>query len=80
LDAGNARLVAEIPLKGTINAPCASKFYRLSRKDRSFMKRYSGFLLLAAGAVLMGAGLLRGEAAIVLQKAVVLCLECIGLG
>ena len=44
------------------------------------MKRYSGFLLLSAGAVLMGAGLLRGEAAIVLQKAIILCLECIGLG
>ena len=44
------------------------------------MKRYSGFLLLAAGAVLTAVGLLRGEAAIVLQKAIILCLECIGLG
>ena len=44
------------------------------------MKRYSGFLLLAAGIVLMSIGLLRGEAGIVLKKAVVLCLECIGLG
>lgn len=44
------------------------------------MKRYSCFLLLAAGVILLSAGLLRGEAAIVLKKAVVLCLECIGLG
>ena len=44
------------------------------------MKRYSGFLLLAAGIILMTAGFLRGESAIVLQKAIMLCLECIGLG
>ena len=44
------------------------------------MKKYLSFLFLAAGAALMAAGLLRGEAAIVLKKAVVLCLECIGLG
>ncbi len=44
------------------------------------MKRYMGSLLLAAGFGLMCAGLARGEAMIVFKKAVVLCLECIGLG
>ena len=44
------------------------------------MKKYFSFLLLTAGAVLMAAGLIRGETAIILKKAVVLCLECIGLG
>lgn len=44
------------------------------------MKKYFSFLLLTAGAVLIAAGLIRGEAAIILKKAVVLCLECIGLG
>ncbi len=44
------------------------------------MKRYSGFLLFAAGAAMLLTGAVRGEAAIILKKAVVLCLECIGLG
>lgn len=44
------------------------------------IRRYSGLLLLAAGACLTVIGFMRGEAAIILQKAIVLCLECIGLG
>lgn len=44
------------------------------------MKRYIGFFLLSAGFGLMCAGLARGEAMLVFKKAVVLCLECIGIG
>ena len=44
------------------------------------MKRYFGFFLLAAGFGLMCAGIARGEARVVMKKAVMLCLECIGLG
>ena len=44
------------------------------------MKKYLSFLLLTAGAALMAAGFIRGEASVILKKAVVLCLECIGLG
>lgn len=36
--------------------------------------------LLALGAGLMVFGIIRGEAAVVLQKAVSICMECIGIG
>lgn len=37
-------------------------------------------LLLVAAAGLMALGLAAGEALVVLQKAVKICLECIGIG
>jgi len=36
--------------------------------------------LILAGLVLLGTGLVRGEARAVLAKAVRICLECIGIG
>ncbi len=36
--------------------------------------------LLAAGAAMLGFGVMRGEADIVLNKAIRLCLECVGIG
>ncbi|NCB06168.1 MAG: thioredoxin [Clostridia bacterium] len=42
--------------------------------------RVRGVLLLIAGLTLLVAGVLRGEAEVVLRKAVNLCMECIGIG
>ena len=39
----------------------------------------SGWLLLGCGLVLVLVGLVRGEAHLVLLRAVLICLECIGL-
>ncbi len=38
------------------------------------------FFLLAAGLVFFLVGILRGEAAVVLSKAIKLCMECVGIG
>lgn len=47
---------------------------------RSRMERVIPSLLAAAGAVFMIVGIYRGELAIVLRKAITICLECIGIG
>ena len=44
------------------------------------MKNPLTWLLLAAAAALTGAGLWLGQHALVLQKAVRVCLECVGIG
>ena len=36
--------------------------------------------LLIVGMVMLGAGVMRGEADTVLSKAIRLCLECVGIG
>lgn len=40
----------------------------------------TGILLAAVGIFMMGAGIYRGEMAVVLEKAVNICMECIGIG
>lgn len=44
------------------------------------MKRAVTWALLALGAALTGAGLALGQYGAVLQKAVRVCLECVGIG
>ena len=43
-------------------------------------KNIAGIGLFIFGLILVGIGLFRGETAIVMQKAVHMCLECIGIG
>ena len=44
-------------------------------------KRYCfGAIVLVTGAVLMVIGIKNGEMVVVLQKAVQICMECIGIG
>jgi hypothetical protein len=43
------------------------------------MRKYR-FVLLVSGVALMAVGIMRGELTEILNKAVVVCLECIGIG
>ena len=43
-------------------------------------RKISQFALLAAGIIMITFGALRGEAAVVIGKAIKLCLECVGIG
>lgn len=48
---------------------------------RKFLLDSKGGICLAAlGLVMMGLGILRGEMPVVLQKAINICMECIGIG
>lgn len=46
----------------------------------NMLKEKSGYLLLIVGMLLAGLGVFRQEAVSVLQKAIVICLQCIGIG
>ena len=43
-------------------------------------RRIVGIVILAAGIALIAAGVFRGELDVILRKAAVVCMECIGLG
>lgn len=44
------------------------------------MKRKLPFVLLAVSLLFMGLGLVSGEFRAVLEKAITVCLECVGIG
>ncbi len=39
-----------------------------------------GIIVAAAGLLIMGFGICRGEMTVVLEKAVNICMECVGIG
>ena len=41
---------------------------------------FAGIALAIVGIALMGLGVYRGEMAVVLEKAVNICMECVGIG
>nr|WP_326153519.1 CD1871A family CXXC motif-containing protein [uncultured Oscillibacter sp.] len=43
-------------------------------------KRYAWVLGALAGTLFLGAGALQGQFAVIWRKAVMICLECIGIG
>ena len=43
-------------------------------------RKVIGIVILIAGILLIAAGVFRGELDAILQKAVLVCMECIGLG
>ena len=47
---------------------------------RRFLDRWSCWVLLALATAFVFAGILRGEPGMILQKAIRVCLECIGIG
>ena len=47
---------------------------------RRFLENWGCWLLLAMAGIMISAGVLRGEPGMVLQKAIRVCLECIGIG
>ncbi len=47
---------------------------------KSEMPRWSGYVVAVVGLAMMAYGVYRGEMAIVMQKAINICLECIGIG
>lgn len=48
--------------------------------SRFWRFRRGGILLAAVGLMMMGFGIYRGEMSVVLEKAIHICLECIGIG
>ncbi|MBC3516884.1 hypothetical protein H8K20_10800 [Neobittarella massiliensis] len=52
----------------------------MDRRTGLTVRRLAAPLLIFLGLIMMAVGVWRGEVAVVLQKAVNICLECIGIG
>ena len=47
---------------------------------RLFSSPWRGIFFAAVGLIMMGLGIYRGEMEVVLEKAIHICMECIGIG
>ena len=47
---------------------------------KRFLSRWGAWFLLALGIMFVFIGVFRGEPGLILQKAIRICLECIGIG
>lgn len=61
-------------------AICAALIIRVTIMKRLLASSWCGVLVSLTGLLLMLFGIYRGELAVVLQKAINICLECIGIG
>ena len=59
---------------------CGKRTGRGERMIRLLRTSRAGILAAAAGLVMMAVGISRGEMAVVLEKAINICMECIGIG
>ena len=67
----------------TVHTGVNSNNKRTLNIERSILmksEKTTQILLLAAGLVFFLVGIFRGEAAVVLSKAIKLCMECVGIG
>lgn len=65
--------------------PLRSRFCKAGRdpwgrQDCSFRHLRAGICIAAAGLGMMAFGIYRGEMPVVLEKAIHICMECIGIG
>ena len=66
-----------------MSSPKRNRFGLLKYNDQEYLMKRKRILRLCGlicGAALTGFGILCGEPAVILQKAVKICLECIGIG
>lgn len=52
----------------------------MREKTMAWLKRNACYFLLGAALICLLAGVLRGENRLILEKAIRICLECIGIG
>ena len=63
-------------MKARTSISTTTKFWLIWMNKRNVI----GIVILIAGIALIAAGVFRGELDVILRKAAVVCMECIGLG